>query len=59
MIIEVDMIRYSELTGEPYECNNRFDYSHDYEEMDVTPEKLKWLIDNCVDIKIKNNDELY
>ena len=53
ILVEVDMLRYCELKGLPYQYNRRLDYSHDYEEMEVTPEELKWLIDNCVDIKIK------
>ena len=51
MKVKVDMLRYCKLKNLHYEYNRRMDYSHDYEEMDVTPEELKWLIDNCVDIK--------
>ena len=53
ILVEVDMLRYCKLKGLPYEYNRRLDPSHDYEEMEVTPEELKWLIDNCVDIKMK------
>jgi len=56
MIIEVDMYRYCELKGIRKEEVRGGDYIHDYADMDVTPEELKWLIDNCVDIRMKNNE---
>ena len=52
ILVDVDMLRYCKLKGLPYEYNRRLT-PQDWEEMEVTSEELKWLIDNCVDIKIK------
>ena len=57
MIVEVDMYGYCELTGIPKEEVRGGDYIHDYAPMEVTPEELKWLLDNCVDIRMINKEE--
>lgn len=51
MKVLVDLIKYCEIYKEPYEYNRRNDYSHDWEEMDVTPQQLKEFIDKGIDIK--------
>ena len=55
MRVMVDMIGYEDTYCGGYkERSRRFDYSHDYEEMDITPEQLKEFLDNCIDIKMIN-----
>lgn len=50
----VDMIGYEEAyCGGYHENNRRRDYSHDWEEMEVTPQQLKEFIDKGIDIKTK------
>lgn len=52
MKVLVDMIGYEDTYCGGYkERNRRLDYSHDWEEMDITPEQLKEFIDNGIDIK--------
>lgn len=55
MRVLVDMIGYEDTYCGGYrERSRRFDYSHDYEEMDITPEQLKEFLDKCIDIKMIN-----
>lgn len=57
MKVEADMIGYCRAKGEDYQDKaRRLDPTHDYAEIEVTPEELKWLIDNCVDIKMINEE---
>ena len=52
MKVLVDLIGYQNVYEDGYhERNRRFDYSHDYEEMDITPQQLKDFIDKGIDIK--------
>ena len=51
MKVLVDMIGYSNVYGIYRDRSRRLDYSHDWEEMDVTPQQLKELIDKGIDIK--------
>ena len=54
ILLDVDMLGYYRAKGISYINKVRcLDPSRDYVEMEVTPEELKWLIDNCVDIKMK------
>ena len=47
------MVGYEEAYGiEIREQSRRFDYSHDWEEMEVTAEQLKEFIDKGIDIKV-------
>ena len=57
MIVEVDQYSYRELMDLPPVDIRGGDYIHHYQEMEVTPDELKWLIDNCVDIRMINNEE--
>ena len=57
MIVEVNMVEYDKLKGIPREYCRCLDPSHDYQEMEVTPEELKWLLDNCVDIRTINKEQ--
>lgn len=57
MKVKVDLIKYCEVyEGGYHDTNRRLDYSHDWCEMEVTPEKLKELIDNCIDVKMIENE---
>ena len=48
----VDMIGYEDAYCGGYRENSRrFDYSHDYEPMDITPQQLKEFLDKGIDIK--------
>lgn len=48
----VDLIKYQDVyEGGYHERNRRRDYSHDWEEMDITSEQLKEFIDKGIDIK--------
>lgn len=51
MKVMVDMVGYEKAYGEIHEQNRRLDYSHDWEEMEITPEQLKEFIDKGIDIK--------
>lgn len=56
MRVLVDLIGYKNAYGGGYHGNNRrFDYAHDFEEMDVTPRQLKEFIDKGIDIKLVTN----
>ena len=48
----VDMVGYEKAYGEIREQSRRLDYSHDWEEMEVTAEQLKEFIDKGIDIKV-------
>ena len=45
------MVGYEKAYGEICERTRRLDYSHDWEEMEITPEQLKEFIDKGIDIK--------
>ena len=52
MIVLVDLIGYQDAyEGGYHEYNRRLDYTHDWEEMDITPQQLKEFIDKGIDIK--------
>ena len=55
MLYYVDMIGYCRAHGiEYHDYSRRLDYSHDWEKMELSPYELRFLIDNCVDIKTIN-----
>lgn len=50
----VDMIGYQEaFEGGYHGHNRRLDYTHDWEEMEITAQQLKEFIDKWIDIKLK------
>lgn len=51
MKVMVDMVGYEKAYGEISEQSRRLDYSHDWEEWEITPEQLKEFIDKGIDIK--------
>lgn len=52
MKVLVDMVGYEKAYGiEIREQSRRLDYSHDWEEWEITPEQLKEFIDKGIDIK--------
>lgn len=54
----VDMMKYYEVYGGG--CNERSmdgDMFHDYHPMELTPEKVKELLDNCVDVIVPDEDK--
>ena len=52
MKVLVDLIGYQDAYEGGYrERSRRLDYSHDWEEMDITPQQLKEFIDKGIDIK--------
>ena len=56
MRVLVDLIGYEDAyEGGYHENNRRFDYAHDFEEMDITPQQLKEFIDKGIDIKLITN----
>lgn len=56
MRVLVDLIGYEDAyEGGYHENNRRFDYAHDFEQMDITPQKLKEFIDKGIDIKLITN----
>jgi len=58
MKVLVDMMKYCEVYEGGYkERSMDGDMFHDWCEMDVTPEKLKELIDNAIDIKMIENEK--
>lgn len=58
MKVFVDLMKYCEVYEGGYkERSMDGDIFHDWCEMDVTPEKLKELIDNAIDIKMIDNEE--
>ena len=60
MKVLVDLIGYQNVYGGGYhERNRRFDYSHDYEEMDITPQQLKDFIDKGIDVSYESTHHLY
>lgn len=56
MRVLVDLIKYENAyEGGYHENNRRFDYAHDFEQMDITPQQLKEFIDKGIDIKLIPN----
>lgn len=50
--VYVDMIKYCEVFGLPYEKNRRSDYSSDYEPMTLTSKQIKDFLDKGISIKL-------
>ena len=49
----VDMKRYCSVYGENDDVTRRENYSKNYEIMSLTPNEIKNLIEQCINIKIK------
>lgn len=52
----VDIIKYDEVYNNCNEIIKQNDYSKRFEEMEVTGLKLKELLDNCIDVKVLDDE---
>jgi hypothetical protein len=53
MKVLVDLIGYQDTyEGGYHEHNRRLDYTHDWEEMDITLQQMKEFMDKGIDIKL-------